>query len=113
MNLQSLGQNWGAYAACGLCISALVGLQLEIKSVENELRIVRSADVAAAAAVGKLEKDFLAKQRADEKATLRALSEQEAARRRNIDQGLNALPTAGFRSPVYWNRTSPQEKPNK
>lgn len=51
MNFQSLGQNWGAYAVCGLCISALVGLRLEIKIVENELRIVRSADAAAAAAV--------------------------------------------------------------
>jgi septal ring factor EnvC (AmiA/AmiB activator) len=107
VNFKFLGQNWGVYAVCALLISALVGLQLEIRSVEKELRNVRSADEAAAAAVEKLERNFLAKQRADQKAALGALSDQEAARRRNIDQGLNALPTAGFRSPVYWNGTPP------
>jgi septal ring factor EnvC (AmiA/AmiB activator) len=101
-------QNRGAYVGGALLILALVGLQWEIKNLENELRNLRSAD---ASAVEKLEKDFQAKQRADQKATLGALSEQEAARRRNIDQGLNALPTAGFRSPVYWNGTPPPEKP--
>jgi hypothetical protein len=104
-------QNWGAYSVGALLILALIGLQWEVKNLENELRNLRSDDAAAAAAVEKFEKDFLAKQRADQKAALGALSEQEAVRRRNIDQGLNALPTAGFRSPVYWNGTPPPEKP--
>ena len=111
MNFKFSYQNWGAYTIGALLILALVGLQWEVKNLEIELRNLRSAEAAAAAAVEKFEKDLLAKQRADQKAALGALSEQEAARRRNIDQGLNALPTAGFRSPVYWNGSPPPEKP--
>jgi hypothetical protein len=111
VNFRFSYQNWGAYAVGALLILALIGFQWEVKNLENELRNLRSDDAAAAAAVEKFEKDFLAKQRADQKAALGALSEQEAVRRRNIDQGLNALPTAGFRSPVYWNGTPPPEKP--
>jgi septal ring factor EnvC (AmiA/AmiB activator) len=111
VNLKFSYQNWGAYAVGALLILAMTGLQWEIKNLENELRNLRSADAAAAAAVEKLEKDIQANQRADQKAALGTLSEQEAARRRNIDKGLSALPTAGFRSPVYWNGTPPPEKP--
>ena len=107
MNFKFSYQNWGAYAVGALLILALIGLQWEVKNLENELRNLRSADAAAAAAVEKFEKDF----KADQKAALGAISEQEAARRRNIDQGLNGLPTAGFRSPVYWNGTPSPEKP--
>jgi hypothetical protein len=111
VNFKFSYQNWGTYAVGALLILALIGLQWEVKNLGNELRNLRSADAAAAAGVEKFEKDFLAKQRADQKATLGALSEQETATRRDIDQGLNALPTAGFRSPVYWNGTPSPEKP--
>jgi hypothetical protein len=53
VNFKFSYQNWGAYAVGALLILALVGLQWEVKNLENELRNLRSADAAAAAAVEK------------------------------------------------------------
>ncbi|MGA8659222.1 MAG: hypothetical protein WB586_24090 [Chthoniobacterales bacterium] len=95
--------NWVTPGIYALLIGALISLQLEIRNLNAELQKVRSGEASAtAAAVAKFERDLLAKQRADEKARLAAQAQEDAARRRNIDQGLNRLPMGNFRAPVYW-----------
>jgi hypothetical protein len=95
-----------------VAVLVLLGaIGIELKNLESKLDKLGSADSAAAAAVEKFEKDFFAKLSADEKARLAAIAEQDAARRKNIDAGLSALPSGNFRSPVYWNDKPSQEPP--
>jgi hypothetical protein len=98
-----------------LCVVSVVivgVLQWEIANLNSELENIRRGDTALSAAFEKFENDLAAKQRAEEKAKLGALAEQEAARRKNIDAGLNALPSGSFRQPAYWNGNQSEQKPN-
>jgi hypothetical protein len=97
-------------AACAVLIAVVSGLQWEIKSLQAEQERARLREGALLAAIEKFERDLLAKQRVDEKQWLAALAEQDAARRKQIDDALKALPMGSFRQPVYWDDKQPQEK---
>jgi hypothetical protein len=95
---------------CAALIGALAALQWEIKRLEDRQEKIRLGDAALLAAIEKFESDFLAKERAEEKARAGALAEQDAARRKQIDEALKALPMGSFRQPVYWNQNQTQQK---
>ena len=97
---------------CAVLVAVIGAFQWEIRNLEVKLEKVRLGDEAIVAALEKFKSDLAAKQRADEKAKLGAAAEQDAARRKNIDAGLNALPTGSFREPVYWDAKKPEQKPN-
>ena len=105
----SFGQKWAGSAFYAVLISAIIALQVEVRNLVTELGKVRADGASAAAAVAKFERDFFAKERAEENARVTAQAAGDAARRQNIDQGLKALPYQNFRAPVYWNGKPPDE----
>jgi hypothetical protein len=96
--------------ACVALIATLATLQWEIKRLEDRQEKIQLGYTALLAAIQKFENDLLAKERAEEKAKATALAEQDAARRKQIDDALKALPMGSFRQPVYWNQNQAQEK---
>ena len=84
-------------------ISTSAGLQLEVNRLSKSLENIRASDAKAASALSKFEHDLFGRMKAEENARQAALAAQDAARRRDIDKGLNGLPTHNFRGPIYWN----------
>jgi hypothetical protein len=101
---------WLSISPLSLVVAAIIGLQVEIHNLAQELAKARWDSTSAAAAVEKFEKDLFANERAHQKESLAARAVEDAAQRRAIDQGLSGLPVGNFRSPVYWQSPTPTQK---
>lgn len=73
-------------------ISAAAGLQVEVTHLSKSLDALRQQDALTAKAVTKFEHDVFARQAAKENIAQAQRALEDAARRRDIDQGLNSLP---------------------
>jgi hypothetical protein len=88
-------------ALAAIVVPSVTALEWQVNSLNRNLESLRATGVSQSQAIAKLEHDLFGRLNAQENAKRAASAQQDAARRRDIDQGLKRLPAIS--GPVYWN----------